>query len=180
MWQDFDLDAFVGAVDAAIAPGAEIDRDRVYLVAHSGGGCNVDGGLFRAASASRIVARAVLAIDTCMDEEDGTAYGGVPESTQVIVRWQPEIWPRPVEKFRAAFQSAASLAGHDDMVMQLVPGLGPGAHEAILVDTFTSLLPRVLAGSSIQSTVSAARGALPGATSATDHPDEPSADYAAE
>ena len=90
MWQDFDLDEFVRAVDAAIGPQAAIDRDRVYLVGHSGGGCNLDGGLLRAAGSSRIVARAVLAIDTCIDEEDGTAYGNVPESMQVIVRWQPE------------------------------------------------------------------------------------------
>jgi hypothetical protein len=178
MWQDFDLDAFVRAVDAAIAPGAEIDRDRVYLIGHSGGGCNLDGGLLRAAGASRIVARAVLAIDTCMDEEDGTAYGSLPESMQVIVQWQPEIWPRPVEKFRAAFKSAAALAGHGEMVIQLVPGLGPGAHEAILVAMFTSLLPTVLAGGEIQSTPSAAAEVLPRTTPAPGHRDEASADSA--
>ncbi len=152
MWQDFDLDAFVNAVDAAIGPRAEVDRDRIVLLGHSGGACNVDGGLFRAARASRIAARAILAVDTCMDEEDGVAYADVPESTQIIVRWQPDIWPRPVEKFRAAFRSAAEQSGHADMVMQLVANLGPVAHEAILLDTFMTVLPRLLAGATIVST----------------------------
>lgn len=151
MWQDFDLDEFVRAVDAAIGPGAEIDRDRIVLMGHSGGGCNIDGGLFRAARESRIAAHAILAVDTCMDEEDGVAYGNIPESTQLIVRWQPDIWPRPVEKFRAAFRVAAEQSGHRDLVMQLVSNLGPAAHEAILVDTFTSVLPQLLAGATIAS-----------------------------
>jgi poly(3-hydroxybutyrate) depolymerase len=152
MWQDFDLDEFVRAVDAAIGPRAEIDRDRIILLGHSGGGCNIEGGMFRAARASRIAARAILAVDTCMDEEDGVAYADVPESTQVIVRWQPDIWPRPVEKFRAAFKGASAQSGHGDLVMQLVPNLGPAAHEAILVDTFASVLPQLLAGQTIAST----------------------------
>ena len=176
MWQDFDLDEFVRAVDAAIGPQAEIDRDRVYLVGHSGGGCNLDGELLRAAGSSRIVARAVLAIDTCMDEEDGTAYGNVPESMQVIVWWQPDIWPRPVEKFRAAFRGAAALSGHGDLVMQVMPGLGPQAHEAILLDAFTSLLPRVLAGSQLENAGSAAPDALPRAAPAPGHGNDPGAD----
>ncbi len=148
MWQDFDLDEFVRDVDAAIAP-REVDHDRIILMGHSGGGCNPDGGLMRAARASRLAPWAVLAIDTCMDEEDGTAYADLPESARIIVRWQPEMWLRPVDKFRAAFAAAAELSGHPDLIMQVVPGLGPDAHEAILVDTFTSLLPQVVAGKAI-------------------------------
>lgn len=148
MWQDFDLDEFVRDLDAAIAP-REVDRDRIILMGHSGGGCNPDGGLMRAARGSRIAPWAVLAIDTCMDEEDGTAYADLPESARIIVRWQPDMWPRPVDKFRAAFAMGAEQSGHADLIMQVVPNLGPDAHEAILVDTFTSLLPAVVAGKAI-------------------------------
>jgi hypothetical protein len=152
MWQDFDLDEFVRDVDAAIAP-REVDRDRVILMGHSGGGCNADGGLLRAARSARIAPWAVLAIDTCMDEEDGTTYGDLPESATVVVRWQPDMWFRPVDKFRAAFARAAQQSGRGDLVLQIVPNLGPQAHEAILVDSFTTLLPRVVAGETVASTL---------------------------
>ena len=44
MWQSFDLDDFVRAVDAAIATRAAVDRDQVFVIGHSGAGCNPDGG----------------------------------------------------------------------------------------------------------------------------------------
>jgi hypothetical protein len=150
MWQDFDLDDFVRAVDAAVGARAEVDRDAIYVVGHSGAGCNPDGGLLRVARApSLIVPRGILAIDTCMDEDSGPALGSSPESALVLVRWQPEIWPRPLDRFRATFKTAADAAGHAEPVVQCVNGLAEPVHINILVDTFASILPSMLAGRAI-------------------------------
>ena len=147
MWQDFDLDDFVRTVEAAIGARAAIDRDAVYVIGHSGAGCNPDGGLLRVArAASLIVPRAILAIDTCMDEDSGPALGSAPESAKVLVRWQPEVWPRPLDRFRATFATAASLSGHAEPVLQCVNGLVEPVHVTILLDTFTTTLPAILAG----------------------------------
>jgi hypothetical protein len=147
MWQDFDLDDFVGAVGRALGARAAIDRDAVYVIGHSGAGCNPDGGLLRVArAASMIVPRAILAIDTCMDEDSGPALGSAPESAKVVVRWQPEIWPRPLDRFRTTFGIAAALSGHAEPVLQCVNGLVEPVHVTILLDTFTTALPAILAG----------------------------------
>jgi hypothetical protein len=146
MWQGFDLDAFVGAVEQALGTRARIDRSAVVVVGHSGAGCNPDGGLLRIARArSQIVPRAILAIDTCIDEEVGDALGRAPSDTEVWVRWQPEIWPRPIDRFRVAFRDAAGVSGRDEPIVQRVDGLGPAAHDAILLDTFTTVIPQLVA-----------------------------------
>ncbi len=145
MWQDFDLDDFVRAVDAAIATRATVDRDAVYVIGHSGAGCNPDGGLLRVArSASLIVPRGILAIDTCMDEDSGPALGSAPESARVWVRWQPEIWPRPLDRFRATFKAVAESSGHAEPFLQVVTGLTEPVHEMILLETFATFLPSLL------------------------------------
>jgi hypothetical protein len=150
MWQDFDLDDFVRAVDAAVGARAAIDRDAVYVIGHSGAGCNPDGGLLRVARApSLVVPRGILAIDTCMDEDSGPALGSAPESAKVWVRWQPEIWPRPLDRFRTTFKLAADLAGHAEPQIQCLNGLVEPVHIMILVDTFATVLPAILAGREI-------------------------------
>jgi hypothetical protein len=147
MWQDFDLDDFVRAVEAAALSQATVDRDAVFVIGHSGAGCNPDGGLLRVARAtSLVVPRAIFAIDTCMDEDSGAALGSSPESARVWVRFQAEIWPRPVERFRATFKAAADLSGHASPFVQVVSGLPEPVHVSILLDTFTTFLPAVLAG----------------------------------
>jgi hypothetical protein len=153
MWQDFDLDDFVGAVEAAVGPHATIDRNAVFVIGHSGAGCNPYGGLLRVARApSLIVPRSIFAIDMCMDEDSGSALGSSPESTKVWVRYQAEIWPRPVDRFRATFRAAAALGGHAEPFVQVVAGLVEPVHVSILLDTFTTFLPAVLSGKDIPPT----------------------------
>ena len=43
MWASFDLSDFVQKTEAALGPRASVDRSRVVVLAHSGGGCNVHG-----------------------------------------------------------------------------------------------------------------------------------------
>jgi hypothetical protein len=146
MWKDFDLDDFVRAVDDAIAGRASVDPQTVIVLGHSGGGCNPDGGLLRVARVhGRVVPRALVAVDTCLDEEAGAALGAAPAGTEVWVRWQAEIWPRPLDRFRASFRDTAAESGRDEPQVQRVDGLGPGAHDAILLDTLTSLVPLLVA-----------------------------------
>ena len=149
LWQGFDLDDFVRAVEAALATRAAVDHDAVFVVGHSGAGCNPDGGLLRVARApSLVVPRAILAIDTCMDEDSGGALGSSPESAQVLVRYQAEIWPRPIDRFHATFKTAADLSGHAPPFVEVVSGLAQPVHVSILLDTFTTSLPSILAGRS--------------------------------
>jgi hypothetical protein len=146
MWQDFDLDDFVAAVDVALGGRAEVDRDVVIVLGHSGAGCNPDGGLLRVAqAASRVVPRALLAIDTCMDEESGRALGAAPSSARVLVRWQTEIWPRPIDRFRAVFADASVGSGHAPPLLEIVNGLVEPVHETILADTFLTVIPALVA-----------------------------------
>jgi hypothetical protein len=146
MWRDFDLDDFVRAVETAAVSHAVVDRDAVFVIGHSGAGCNPDGGLLRVARApSLVVPRGIFAIDTCMDEDSGAALGSSPESARVWVRYQAEIWPRPVDRFRATFKAAADQSGHADPFVEVVNGLVEPVHVSILLDTFATLLPSVLA-----------------------------------
>ena len=146
MWQDFDLDDFVGAVEAALATHAVIDRDEVIVIGHSGAACNPDGGLLRVArTPSFVVPRAILAVDTCMDEDSGAALGSSPESAKIWVRYQVEIWPRPIDRFRATFKTAAEFSGHAEPILQVVSGLAEPVHVQILLETFSTFLPAVLA-----------------------------------
>jgi hypothetical protein len=150
MWQDFDLDDFIRAVEAAVGAHAVIDHDAVFVVGHSGAGCNPDGGLLRVARApSLVVPRGIFAIDTCMDEDSGAALGSSPESAKVWVRYQSEIWPRPLDRFRATFRTATDVSGHAEPFVQVVNGLAEPVHISILLDTFTTFLPAVLAGREI-------------------------------
>jgi hypothetical protein len=146
MWKDFELDDFVKAVDDALGARARVDRSAVIVMGHSGAACNPDGGLLHVARArGAIVPRAILAVDTCLDEETGDGLGHAPSGTEVWVRWQPDIWPRPIDRFRAAFSEAAVKTGRDDAVVQRVDGLGPTSHDAILLDTIATVIPSLLA-----------------------------------
>src|SRR5581483_3757784 len=82
LWNDLDLDDFAAKTASAVAASVEIDRDRVYVIAHSGAGCNPSGGITRAARAH---VRAVMALDTCLDEESGKSFAPL---TRLWVLWQ--------------------------------------------------------------------------------------------
>ncbi len=147
MWQDFDLDDFVRAVEGSLQGHAVVDRDAVFVIGHSGAACNPDGGLLRVARAtSLVVPRAILSIDTCLDEDSGAALGAAPESAKIWVRYQPLIWPRPLDRFRATFAASAELSGHAEPFIQVVSGLPEPVHVQILLDTFATFLPAVLSG----------------------------------
>jgi len=129
LWQDFDVDAFVAQTETALAGASAIDRDHVYVIGHSGAGCNTDGGLARAAGAH---VTGVVAIDTCLDEEIGGAFARLPE---LWVMWQSKTWWRDIEAFKRGLGGAPARidrltlegpAPHDEIVIE---GLRRFAHE---------------------------------------------------
>ena len=68
------------------------------------------------------------------------------KSAKVWVRYQSEIWPRPLDRFRATFRTATDVSGHAEPFVQVVNGLAEPVHISILLDTFATFLPAVLAG----------------------------------
>jgi hypothetical protein len=125
LWNDLDIDDFATKAADAVAGSAEIDRDRVYVIAHSGAGCNPMGGITRAAHAR---VRAVMALDTCLDEETGKSFAPL---TRLWVVWQSKTWPRDI----AAFERGLGYASVGVRIDEL-EGESIGAHDAIVPTGF--------------------------------------------
>jgi hypothetical protein len=120
LWQDFDLDAFVDATEDALAESATIDRTRVVVVGHSGAGCNDQGGLARVATGGGAVRPlAIVAIDTCMEQDFATALAMAPSETAVHVYWQRGSWLRPFADFRLAFEAQRSEDAEGDTLDEI-------------------------------------------------------------
>ena len=145
MWEAFDLTAFLAALepalDAAAAP--RVDRSRVVLVGHSGGGCNLRGSIL--SSRGRAAASAILAIDTCFDARVAAALRDAPPTTHVWAYWQTSSWERDVDGFRRAFLAPpAAPTDAVDRRAERAPIEGPGAHDAILPWALRRALPKLL------------------------------------
>lgn len=131
MWPDFDLADFLDATQAALGESARLDRARVIVVGHSAAGCNPAGGIL---SKSIARAKAVLAVDTCVDEPTAGALASLAKETSVRFYWQPR-WQRPVEELADACPACK---------FERVPDLGPLGHDAILPATLRRALPELL------------------------------------
>jgi len=140
LWADFDLEAFVNAIELRLPPTGALDRSRIMLVGHSGAGCSVTSGLFGAALTSKRDLFAVAAIDTCLDGEIGRTLH--PMNTSVYAYWQPYRWPREVDAFSGALNAtpASKLARS---VMRMT-GFGEDAHDAIVPVALEHLLYKLV------------------------------------
>lgn len=137
LWSGFDLDAFVDATESAL--GGRIDRSMVVVAGHSGAGCNQTGGLL--APRGKIVPRAILALDTCMDAAFGKLFGEASRSAPVLVFHQTAIWKRDVGPFTAAFDAAREDA---DGAIEKLEVPGPDPHNDIALVALRKALPRLL------------------------------------
>lgn len=145
LWEGFDLEAFTRAVQQALGERASIDAGRVILIAHSGGGCNADGGLLGVASQRPSAPPlALLAIDTCMDEESGAALGRASPFTSVGVFWQTESWPRDQLAFRDGFGASRPTSWGPPEIFQQLTDLGADPHNAIVEPALTQALAVLL------------------------------------
>ena len=105
LWTRFALDAFVDAVEAAT--GVPIDRTRVVLAGHSGGACNLAGGIYR--PLGKILPERVMHIDGCFDPRYGAALGKLGERVPVEAYFQRVTWPRDFDGFAKAYGARGVL-----------------------------------------------------------------------
>lgn len=129
LWAKFNLDEFVGAVEAAT--GATIDRSNVILMGHSGGGCSYQGGLL--APLGTIKPVLIAAVDVCGGPSFGEAYGKLGEQVPVRVFYQTGSWARDFAGFQAALKGRATFEKVD------VPA-GTNPHSAIVPIVTRALL----------------------------------------
>jgi hypothetical protein len=145
LWDDFDLDAFIEAADrTAFASKARVhvDARRVFLVGHSGAGCDVDNGIFTPLTKDDEAPRAILAIDTCLDDDIGRSAA----RTQRIVwmTWQETEWPRDPTGAMRGFFEEVDPENVELLHMERMDVPGPDAHNAILPLAFERILPNLL------------------------------------
>jgi hypothetical protein len=149
LWNGFDLDELVGAVEHAAPAGVKVDRASIVVMGHSGAGCNPQGGLQRVAAGPRLTAPvALLAVDTCMDEQTADAFGAF--RGLVWVHFQRADWPRPYREFPGWVADRARRAGNAEPFFTELDRQDEALprdtlpHDAVLVDAVQALLPPLL------------------------------------
>lgn len=145
MWPSFDLDRFLQQTERALGERAHIDRTKVILVGHSGGGCNPQGGIVAATAHAKTHPLAVLAVDTCLEPELADGYLAAAPSTMVWVTWQRKSWTRPFDEFRRRLESGdnAKVSLPKRRCEEREP-VGGTPHNAILPETLRRALPALL------------------------------------
>jgi len=149
LWPEFDPDAFVAAVEQALEGRAYVDRNAIVMVGHSGGACNPRGGIVGSVfRAKTFVARAVLAVDSCMEPEVADNLLLSADATRVRVYYQPFTWPRQYAAFcRRIERGPRSIDGGPGdraCIENRTPRDFP--HDAILVDALEGELPTLFPG----------------------------------
>lgn len=131
LWTNFDLAGFVADVARAVDGRATVDRDSVVFVGHSGAGCSARGGL-----ASDFWSRngplplALIAVDPCLDANQGRALSRRPASVPLWLMWQSAVWPRHPVAFRRALSQDRSPERVDRIEELRATGANP--HDTIL------------------------------------------------
>jgi len=148
-WPSFDLDAFLDKTADRLGSAAVLDRSRVVVAAHSGGGCNIHGGLNSAVHAHRTPVLAGFSIDTCMLLDLAKELAHVRPRTHVVVSWQAQSWPeREFGAFKSVFLREVKKAPAPEGVLREldyeIPTV-PMPHDAMVSITLRKWLPRVLA-----------------------------------
>jgi pimeloyl-ACP methyl ester carboxylesterase len=147
-WPSFDLDVFLDKTIDRLGSAAIVDRGRVIVAAHSGGGCNIKGGLNTALHAKGTPVLAGLSIDTCMLHDLAKELAHLRPTTHVIVSWQMLSWPeRDFNGFKAVFLRESKKAPPSPGVFReldfMQPNV-PGAHDALVGITLRRWLPKLV------------------------------------
>jgi pimeloyl-ACP methyl ester carboxylesterase len=148
-WPAFDLDLFLDRTADRLGAGVIIDRSRVVVAAHSGGGCNIHGGLNAALHPKVTLPLAGMSIDTCMMLDLAKELAHLPRTTHVVVSWQSISWPeREFGAFKTVFLRESKKAPADPGVLRELDFQQPTVpmpHDATVSITLRKWLPRVLA-----------------------------------
>jgi poly(3-hydroxybutyrate) depolymerase len=143
MWQAFDLGDFVEHAAAALAGRAEIDRAKIVVLAHSGGGCNLHGSALRAASARAPAPHAVVLADTCFDQGVAETLLLAAPSTRLFAYYQTHSWERDFGPFQAALFANRAVGPRDRRFVQVsLPG--GGAHDRLFQVAVERAFPELL------------------------------------
>ena len=141
LFPGFDLDAFLDATERAVSDSARIDRHRVIVVGHSGGGCNPTGGMLRVAKgASSVKPTAFIASDTCLGSYVSDVLREASRTATVHVYWQTWMWPRTFDVFRQSFCDGTRRCEEIKGPMTI------DAHERVLDEALSRSLPLLLPG----------------------------------
>lgn len=140
-----DFDAFVDAVDNALAPHQRVDRTRVVVVGHSGAACDPAGAAFAVLRAKSFTARALFAVDGCMTPT-GAALLASSAARDVFVTYQETIWnERPFAAFRSAWVNELEHAWPPGLrVLERIEPISDNAHLALVEITLRRWLPVVI------------------------------------
>jgi pimeloyl-ACP methyl ester carboxylesterase len=141
MWPTFDAMDFVNATEQALGGRVKIDRTRVILVGHSAAGCNTQGGLWGdPVQAQAKSLRAVVAVDTCLDEPIAERIAALGQKTQIMFLHQPG-WRRPVGDLGKTCETARASCQTETF-----DGLHGNPHEAILPVAMLRALSTLIPG----------------------------------
>jgi hypothetical protein len=119
-----------------------VDRHQVILVGHSGAGCNLEGGLFAPVAPDDEMPRAILAIDTCLDEDVGRSIARTRRL--VVAHYQETEWPRDANAALRGFHQETESQHVASFQLERAAILGPDAHNAIVPLAFERALPELL------------------------------------
>lgn len=141
-----DFDAFVGAVDQALAPYQRVDRARIVVVGHSGSACDPSSAALASLHAKTFVPRALLAIDGCLAPSNARLLASTDAARDVIVAYQQQIWvERPFDEFRATWERELERTWPRGLrVLERLEPASDNAHLAIVEQTARRWLPSIL------------------------------------
>lgn len=155
-WPELDVDRLLDRAEAELKGVASLDRKRVVVAGHSGGGCNTKGGVMSALK-TKSPPLAALVIDACMLADSAKVLASAPAATHVVVSYQTMSWQkRGFGEFTKLFDAEVKksppgpalvpLAGEAKalrLVEKLVPK-EPMPHDAMVPLVFRTWLPKLL------------------------------------
>jgi len=140
-----DLDAFVAAVDGALAPHQRVDRGRVIVVGHSAAACDPNNAAFAALRTKTFTPRALLAIDGCMAMSNARLLAETTGARDVIVSYQDQVWTdRPFEAFAREWKRAVADSPAGLRVLERLEPKSSNPHLGLVEQTLRTWLPRLL------------------------------------
>lgn len=145
-WMAFDLDHFVEKTAAALKGAATIDKSKIIVAGHSGGGCNVKGGVASAIKAKNV--HSALVIDVCMGTDLASALAQANRKVNVVVSWQSITWgSRPIKDFKTVFEREVKKSPADTGILRVLDPMTPKEpmpHDAMVPLTLKKWLPQLL------------------------------------
>jgi len=135
LWDALDASALVSSAGAALEGATVLDATQVFVVAHSGGACNLHGGALGATlGKGPVQVRGLVVLDSCFDVPTAARYLEIPTSVPVWVRYQTDSWERDIPGF------LRSVRAQPNIHVAHAGARGPGAHDAVLTSQLPSML----------------------------------------